>query len=125
MSESQKLTDWLTPEKRAEHARFREEIKAELPDIREHARERHECHEANMRGGVPPHLAVNVLRFERNRQGLSDAEMIARSGLDAAALASMIGRDARPSVETMEAYARALGKKLLVVLADAEEHEGR
>jgi len=124
MSESQKLPDWLTSEKRAEHARVREEIKAELPEIRRHARDRHDRHEVNMRGGVPPYLAVSVLRFERNRQGLSDAEMMARSGLDAAALASMAGRDARPTIETMEAYARALGKKLLIVLADAEEDQG-
>ena len=36
------------------------------------------------------------------------------------ALASMKGRDAQPTIETMEAYAKALGKKLLIVLADAE-----
>jgi hypothetical protein len=34
MGESQKLADWLTPEKRDEQARIREEIKAELPEIR-------------------------------------------------------------------------------------------
>jgi hypothetical protein len=45
--------------------------------------------------------------------------MMARSGLDATALASMQGRDAKPTIETMEAYAKALGKKLLIVLADA------
>ncbi len=71
----------------------------------------------------PPHLAVNVLRIERNRQGLSDDEMMAKSGLDATALASMIGRDAKPTLETMEAYAKALDKKLLIVLAD-EAAEG-
>jgi hypothetical protein len=44
--------------------------------------------------------------------------MMARSGLDLNSLASMAGRDAKPSIETMEAYAKALGKKLLIVLAD-------
>lgn len=114
MGESQKLADWLTPEKRDEQARIREEIKAELPEIREHAHERYEHHEDNMRGGTPPHFVVNLLRFERNRQGLSDAEVMTRSGLDAEALASMVGRDAKPTIETMEAYARALGKQLLI-----------
>jgi len=123
MSIPKHVTDWLTPERRAEHARIREEIKTELPEIREHARERHERHEDNMRGGTPPHLAINVLRFERHRQGLSDDEMIARSGLDAEALAPMAGRDANPTIETIEAYARALGKQLLIVLTDAEESE--
>jgi hypothetical protein len=46
-----------------------------------------------------------------------------RSGLDEVALSSMIGRDAKPTIETMEAYARALGKKLLIVLADAVDRE--
>jgi hypothetical protein len=124
MSESQKLADWLTPERRDKHDRIREEIKAELPEIREHARERHERHEDKMRGGSPPHLVLNVLRFERNRQGLSDDEMMARSGLDAEALASMAERDAHPAIETMDAYARALGKRLLIVLADEESSEG-
>ncbi len=40
------------------------------------------------------------------------------SGMDEAALASMAGRDAKPTIETMEAYAKALGKKLLILLAD-------
>jgi hypothetical protein len=124
MSIPKHVADWLTPERRAEHARIREEIKAELPEIREHARERHERHEDNMRGGTPPHLAINVLRFERHRQGLSDDEMMARSGLDAEALASMAERDAHPAIETMDAYARALGKRLLIVLADEESSEG-
>ncbi|ETX05268.1 helix-turn-helix domain-containing protein [Candidatus Entotheonella palauensis] len=110
-----KHADWLTPERRAEHARIREEIKAELPEIREHARNKHEKH---MREGTPPSKARWVLTSERHRQGLSDEDMMARSGLDATALASMYGLDARPTIETMEAYARALGKKLLIVLAE-------
>ncbi len=112
-----KASDFLTSEKLAEHARIREEIKAELPEIKERA---HELHEQAMRNGSPPYKARHVLMSERHRQGLSDDEMLARSGLDAAALASMAGRDAKPSIETMDAYARALGKKLLIVLADDE-----
>ncbi len=117
MSASKKLADYLTPEKRAEHARIRADVEAEFPDLKEKARKRHEH---NMRQGTVPHIAVNVLRLERNRQGLSDEEMMARSGLDREALASMSGRDASPSIETMEAYAKALGKKLLMVLADED-----
>ncbi|WP_143301943.1 hypothetical protein, partial [Candidatus Entotheonella palauensis] len=92
--------DWLTPERRAEHARIREEVKAELPEIREHARRKHEKH---MREGTPPDKARWVLTSERHRQGLSDEDIMARSGLDAAALQSMYGLDARPTIETMEA----------------------
>ncbi|ETW94424.1 MAG: hypothetical protein ETSY1_34980 [Candidatus Entotheonella factor] len=107
----------LTPEERQKHKRL-----AELADQdREWAKaEADEGHQEAMRSGVVPRMARFVLMQERKRQGLSDEELMARSGLDAMALASMSGRDARPTIETMEAYARALGKKLLIVLADEE-----
>ena len=54
MRESKNLANWLSPERRAEHARIREQVKAELPEIREHARKRHEHHEENMQYGTPP-----------------------------------------------------------------------
>jgi hypothetical protein len=111
------VAEYLTPEKLAKHARIRAEVEADFPDLKERARERHE---GNMRTGTAPRLAINVLRLERNRQGLTDDEMMARSGLDRDSLASMTGLDARPTIETMEAYAKALGKRLLIVLAAAE-----
>lgn len=115
MNLPKKPADYLTPERLAEDARIREEIKAELPELREHARV---LHDNAMRNGTAPRKAISILRSERNRQGLTDNEMMARSGLDLHSLASMAGRDAKPSIETMEAYAKALGKKLLIVLAD-------
>lgn len=115
MSIPPKYAEFFTPEKRAEHARIRAEVAATYPDLKKKSRDQHE---AKMREGRAPHLAVGVMRIERRRQHLSDEEMMARSGLDAAALASMYGRDAQPSIETMEAFARGLGKKLLIVLAD-------
>jgi hypothetical protein len=33
----------------------------------------------------------------------------------------MTGSDANPTTRTLEAYARALGKKLLIVLVDEED----
>ena len=77
-------------------------------------------HENKMRHGSTPRIAINEMRLERTRQRLSDADMMARSGLDAAALASMSGIDANPTAETLEAYARALGKKLFIALVDDE-----
>lgn len=70
--------------------------------------------------GSSPRRANSALRRLARRQGLSNEELMAKSGLDEAALASMSGRDAKPTIETMEAYAKALGKKLLIVLADEE-----
>jgi len=115
MDKSQKVTEWLTPEKQAEHARIRAELDAEYPELKQKARE---SRQARMRDGADPHRARYLLIGERSEQGLNDEEMMARSGLDANSLASMYGRDASPSIETMEAFARGLGKKLLIVLAD-------
>lgn len=115
--EREKYDAYFTPEKRAEHQRL-----AELED-QDKAWARAEAdrlHEEAMRNGVSPRRARVVLMQECKRQGLNDEAMQTRSGLDAAALASMVDRDTKPSLETMEAYAQALGKKLLVVLADEE-----
>ena len=116
----QKYEELLTPEKRAEFKRL-----AELADQDKGSEwlrnEADKIHKESMRNGTVPRLARFVLMQECKQQGLSEADMMARSGLDAAALASMKGRDAKPSIETMEAYAQALGKKLLIVLADAED----
>ncbi|ETW95288.1 MAG: hypothetical protein ETSY1_31270 [Candidatus Entotheonella factor] len=117
MSESNKVAEYLTPEKLAEHANIRSEVKAHLPELRAEARA---AIEEARQTGMPRKAAVAQLRGERKRQGLSDEEMMARSGLDAAALASMSGHDACPTIKTMEAYARALGRKLLIVSADEE-----
>jgi ribosome-binding protein aMBF1 (putative translation factor) len=118
--ERKKFEPFLTPEKRAEYKRI-----AELEDQdREWVRaEAEKWHEEAMRKGIVPRTARFVLMQERNRQGLSDEEMMTRSGLDAEALASMSGRDAKPTIEIMEAYARALGKQLLIALADADNSE--
>lgn len=118
--ERKKYEPYLTPEKRAEYKRL-----ALLEDQdREWARaEAAKGHQEAMRNGVVPRMARFVLMQERKQQGLSDEDIMARSGLDAAQVASMSGRDAKPTIETMEAYARALGKRLLIVLAEAEQSE--
>ena len=115
--ERKKYEAFLTPEKRAELKRS-----AELEDQdQEWVRaEQDRFDEEAMGKGCTPHRARAILRRLAWRQGLSNDEMLARSGLDTAALASMKDRDAKPTIETMEAYAKALGKKLLIVLADAE-----
>ncbi len=41
---------------------------------------------------------------ERHRQGLSDEELMALSGLDAAALATMAGRGAQPSKQWIQSF---------------------
>ena len=117
MSVPKKVADFLTPERLAEHARIHADVEAEYPGIKERARK---AHEEKMRNGTVPRLALGVMRIERTRQRLTDDEMMARSGLDRDSLATMKERDAKPTIEMMEAYAKALGKRLLIVLADEE-----
>jgi hypothetical protein len=118
--ERKKYEPFLTPEKRAEYRRL-----AELEDQDQEywQNERDRLDDEGMQAGIPARAAQRALRRLARRQGLSDDDIIARSGLDAAAIASMSGCGAKPTIETMEAYARALGKKLLIILADVDHSE--
>ena len=120
MSVPKKSADYLTPERLAEDARVRAEVEAEFPDLKARATQ---LHEDKMRNGTVPRIAINEMRIERTRQKLTDNELMACSGLDHSSLASMAGRDANPTIKTMEAYAAALGKKLLIVFADEGDTE--
>jgi len=115
--ERKKYEPWLTPEKRAEHKRLAE---LEDQDMEYWRVEGDKIDAERMKEGMPARSAIGVLRRLARRQALSDEDIMACSGLDATALASMSGRDAKPTIETMEAYARALGKQLLIVLTDAD-----
>jgi hypothetical protein len=108
----------MTPEQTAYYKQQAELEDQDKEPTRTSAAKRHEH---NMRHGSAPRIAINEMRLERTRQRLNDAEMMARSGLDAAALASMTGSDANPTTRTLEVYARALGKKLLIVLVEDED----
>lgn len=107
----------MTPE---QTAYYKEQAEIEDQDMEWVRAEAQKGHAEAMRNGTIARTARFVLMHERNRQGLSDEEMMARSGLDAASLASMRGRDANPTLQTMEAYARALGKTMRIIFDDAE-----
>ncbi len=105
-----------TSEERARHARIREDVKAHLPEMRAEAQE---ALENAMKTGLSPRPAILTLKRERKRQGLSFADMQARSGIDRASACRLENSlDANPTIKTLERYAKALGKKLLIVLAD-------
>ena len=115
-----KASDVFTPEQLAEHARIREAAKADLPEIRAQVEA---MQEVEMREGVVPWRAIAILRYERKRLGLSDDDMTATSGLDAAALETMVGPDANPSLEILKAYATAVGKRVRILLDDENSPE--
>lgn len=63
--------------------------------------------------------AMALLRDERARQGLSLADMQARTGIARSALSRLeTDADANPTLTTLERYADALGKNLQILLAD-------
>ncbi len=60
------------------------------------------------------------LKAAREAKGLSLADLTELSGMDASALSKFeTGQRANPTVETLARYAEAVGKRLLVSLADA------
>jgi ribosome-binding protein aMBF1 (putative translation factor) len=87
-----------TPEADADRGRFREEIREEVPP-------------ASPDG--PLLETVAALRAERERQGLSLADVAERTHMDKATLSKLeTGKVANPTYLTIRTYARALGKRV-------------
>lgn len=106
-----------TEEERNRHALVRQQVEAELPDIRRRAREK--LAEAVTRGVAVGH-AIAVLKAERELQGLSLADMKQRTGIERSTLSRLENNEeANPTIGTLSRYAEAVGKQLLIVLADA------
>src|SRR5947207_9158964 len=66
------------------------------------------------------HQVMGSLKKERERQGLTLAEVSKRSGIDQAALSKLeTGSHGNPTLETLYRIALALGKVIACVLQDA------
>jgi DNA-binding Xre family transcriptional regulator len=110
-----------TVEEQERHKRIREHVQEELPDIEKRARQK--LAEAVQHGITIQHT-IALLKFERLKKGLSLADMKERTGIERSTL-SRLENDAaaNPTVDTLTKYADAVGKKVLVVLADADAGE--
>jgi len=65
------------------------------------------------------HQVMASLKRERQRQGLTLAELSERSGIDQAALSKLeTGSNGNPTLETLYRIALALGKEIVCVLRD-------
>jgi ParB-like chromosome segregation protein Spo0J len=105
-----------TNEERERHAKIREQIEDELPDIKRRARQRLALLKKE---GTPLRQVLAALRAERERQGLSLADVTARTGIDRAALSRLENNeDANPTLATLERYAEAVGKQMIVLLSE-------
>jgi DNA-binding phage protein len=105
-----------TDQERERHAKVREQIAAELPDIKKRARQRLALLKKE---GTPLRQVLAALRAERERQGLSLADINERTGIDRAALSRLENNeDANPTLATLERYAEAVGKQMVVLLSE-------
>ncbi len=106
-----------TNEDRQRHAKIREQIADELPDIKRRARQRLALLKKE---GTPLRQVLAALRAERERQGLSLADINERTGIDRAALSRLENNeDANPTLATLERYAEAVGKQMVVLLSES------
>ena len=101
----------LTDEEAERYQRIREQVAGELPDIRRRAR-----------AAKPRILLKHVLkklREERQRQGLSLADIHARSGIDRGTLSKLENEeDPNVTMNTLMRYAQAVGRVVLVQLEE-------
>ena len=110
-----------TLEEQERHRRIREYIAEELPDIKQRAQQK--LAEAMQRGIALEHTMA-VLKAERMKKGLSLADMKELTGIERSTLSRLENNAAaNPTINTLSRYADAVGKKVLVVLADADAGE--
>jgi len=103
----------LTNEEAAKYRKIREQVAEELPDLisRHHQRMADLDHLADL---------AKQLKAAREERGLSLADMTELTGMDRSALSKLeTGQRTNPTVDTLVRYAQAVGKRLVVSLADA------
>ena len=102
----------LTAEEATKYRTIREQIAAELPEIVAQHHER-----TALADGLQDML--RELKAVRESKGLSLADVMELTGMDRSALSKLeTGQRANPTVETLARYAKAVGKRLVVTLAD-------
>ena len=105
----------LTPEEVAKYKAVREQVAEELPELIARHHER-------MASLDQLEKLFTQLKAAREAKGLSLADLTELTGMDRSALSKLeTGHRANPTVETLVRYAEAVGKRLIVSLADARK----
>jgi len=100
-------------EEAARYNAAREQVAGELPELVARHHER-------MATLDQLDALLSQLKVAREAKGLSLADVTERTGMDTSALSKLEnGQRANPTVETLVRYAEAVGKRLVVSLADA------
>jgi DNA-binding Xre family transcriptional regulator len=108
----------LTPEQRATIAELRQQIETEEKDELIAIGKR--LRAAKRRGIAALNESLQLLRAEREAQGLSLSDLEQRTGIAESNLSKLENaEDVNPTLTTLATYAEALGKKLVISLSDA------
>jgi ribosome-binding protein aMBF1 (putative translation factor) len=103
----------VTSEEAARYRAIRERVAGELPALVQRHHQRMEA--LDQLGEL-----LKQLRTAREAQGLSLSDLTHLTGMDRSALSKLeTGQRLNPTVETLVRYAEAVGKRLVVSLADA------
>jgi DNA-binding XRE family transcriptional regulator len=106
----------LTAVEKARVEEARRLVAGEEQEIRQKARE---YKSAYLAGRATLQEALQLLKAERERLGLSLADVSERMGVERPNLSRLENEpDANPTVATLTRYADALGKRLTIVLTD-------
>jgi len=112
--QAKRLRRELTPEERRRWRRAQQEAESEKEEILAKGRR---IKAARNRARVAIRDALQILKVERQAQGLSLSDVEHRSGIGRAALSRLENEtEPNPTVVTLTRYAEALGKRLVVSL---------
>ena len=106
----------LTDRERARVEEARRQVRGEEAEIRRKAKQYKQEHDA---ARAALREAIQLLKEERIRQGLSLTDIQQRTGIEPSNL-SRLENDStsNPTIATLIRYAEALGKRLEIILAD-------
>jgi len=104
----------LTLDEAAEYNRVREQVAEELTDL-------FSRHDERMLALDQLQLLLKQLKAAREELGLSLSDLTRLTGMDRSSLSKLeTGQRLNPTVDTLVRYAEAVGKRIVVSLADAE-----
>ena len=110
-----------TPEQEAEERALRERFQAEKPSLQDLVESGDVTQVFTMGEYWELRKTFAALKALREQQGLSITDLAERTGFDRAMISRLeTGQVDNPTVATMTRYARALGKKVVVTLVEAE-----
>jgi DNA-binding XRE family transcriptional regulator len=102
----------LTADEAAKYRKVREQIEQELPELVSRHHDRVAAREQLVR-------LLDELKAARESKGLSLADLTRLTGMDRSALSKLEnGQRSNPTLETLVRYAEAIGKRLIVTIAN-------